>query len=92
MFEGNYVLWLSLIVFLPAAGALLLAFLPRDQHDLLRYFTLAVTGVTMALAVMVFLVPASSGGGESTYFQWNPLNEASSSMQNVFNVPWIPSF
>ncbi len=92
MFNENYVLWLSLIVFLPAVGALLLAFLPRDQHDLLRYFTLAVTGVVLVLSILAFLVPPGGGATQGTYFDFNGFNEASAYMQNVFNVPWIPSF
>ncbi|MCO6459399.1 MAG: NADH-quinone oxidoreductase subunit M [Pirellulaceae bacterium] len=92
MFDGNYVLWLSLIVFLPAAGALVLAFLPRDQHDLLRYFTLAVTGAVLALTVLAFLVPPNPGATEATFFEFNGFREAAAYMQNVFNVAWIPSF
>jgi len=42
---------LSLITFLPLLGAFLLLFIPRDNHGLLRGFTLAVTIVTFLLSL-----------------------------------------
>ncbi len=76
------VLLLSAIVFLPALGAIVLAFLPSDKPDVLRYFTLAVTAVVLVLCVLGFFVADSE-----TYY-----NPAQASMQNAFNIPWIPTF
>jgi NADH:ubiquinone oxidoreductase subunit 4 (subunit M) len=75
-------LWLlSLIVFAPVIGAILLAFLPSDKHDVLRLVTLATTGVVVALTIFGLLV------AEDTKF-----DPAQGTMQDVFNVAWIPSF
>jgi NADH:ubiquinone oxidoreductase subunit 4 (subunit M) len=75
-------LWLlSLIVFAPVIGAILLAFLPSDKHDVLRLVTLATTGVVVALTVFGLLV------ADETKF-----DAAQGTMQDTFNVAWIPSF
>src|SRR5512147_1153481 len=42
---------LSLLTFLPLAGAILLLFFPKDNHGLLRGFTLAVTIVTFLASI-----------------------------------------
>jgi len=73
---------LSLIVFLPAAGAILLAFIPGDKADVIRYVTLAVTAAVVVLCLVGFF-----GKETPTYF-----SDAQASMQNVFTLPWIPSF
>jgi len=75
-------LLLTAIVFLPALGAILLAFMPGDKPDVLRYFTLAVTAVVLVLCVLGFFVADSE-----TYY-----NPAQAQMQNAFNIPWIPTF
>lgn len=74
-------LLLSLIVFTPCIGALVLAFVPARQHELLRYITLLTT-----LAVVVLCVLGWFGNGQTRF------NSALGDMQNVFNVAWIPSF
>jgi NADH-quinone oxidoreductase subunit M len=83
--DNPNVLLLSAIVFLPALGALVLAFLPKDQEDLLRSFTLLVTAVVLGLTVVGFLTPSLGG-------QFEHATEAAAYMQDVFNLPWIPSF
>jgi len=72
---------LSLIVFLPALGAVLLAFIPSSNEEWLRYVTLGATVATLALCLVGFL------GDYDTRF-----DVAQASMQSVFNLPWIPSF
>jgi NADH-quinone oxidoreductase subunit M len=72
---------LSLIVFLPAAGAILLAFIPSDKDDMLRYVTLGVTIAVLVLCILGFF------GQNETQF-----DVAQASMQSVFNQAWIPSF
>jgi NADH:ubiquinone oxidoreductase subunit 4 (subunit M) len=76
------VLLLTAIVFLPALGAILLAFLPSDKPDVLRYFTLAITAIVLVVCVLGFFISDSE-----TYY-----NPAQASMQNAFNLPWIPTF
>ena len=72
---------LSLIVFLPAIGAIVLAFVPGSQHETLRYVTLAVTLLVLVLCVVGFF------GGYDTKF-----DTATANMQNAFSLAWIPSF
>ncbi|MEX2317445.1 MAG: NADH-quinone oxidoreductase subunit M [Pirellulales bacterium] len=80
--ESSYVTLLSLIVFLPAAGGLALAFFPREKPNAMKMFTLVVTAVVFLLSVIMAL----PGDGE-----WQ-FNAAVSEMQKVFSVEWIPSF
>jgi len=77
------IILLSLIVFLPALGAIVLAFVPSNQHETLRYITLGVTLAVLLLCGVGLL------GSTDTSFE---LGAASAYMQNVFNVDWIPSF
>src|SRR5688572_11086491 len=74
-------LLLSLIVFLPALAALLLAFVPSTAHETLRLITLAATLGVTGLCILAFF------GVDETQFQ-----ASSDQMQDVFNVGWIPSF
>jgi NADH:ubiquinone oxidoreductase subunit 4 (subunit M) len=74
-------LLLSLIVFLPVIAAIIIALIPADQVDMIRYITLAATGVVLVLCVMGFL-----GNSPTAY------DTAQAQMQNTFNVAWIPSF
>ncbi len=74
-------LFLSLIVFLPAAGALLLAFIPSKSHNALRGFSLAVTAVVFLLTLGFFMP-----GWQGTF------DTAQAGMQLAFNKAWIPSF
>ncbi|MFV1965555.1 MAG: NuoM family protein [Pirellulaceae bacterium] len=72
---------LSLIVFLPALSALVLGlFVPGNRHDLLRWITLGATAGVLLLCLIGF-------GTHPTSF-----DVGAASMQNVFNVSWIPSF
>ena len=72
---------LSLIVFVPALAALLIAFIPSDKIDAIRWVTLAATAVVMALCVYAFFSDAPT-----------KFDTAVGTMQSVFHVPWIPSF
>ncbi len=74
-------LLLTALIFLPSLGALVLAFLPSDKPDLLRYFTLATTIVVFVLMIMGFAF-----GGSTTF------NPELGTMQDIVNVPWIPTF
>ena len=78
----TYVLLLSFIVFAPVIGAVLLVFFPGTKHDLMRFFTLAVT-----LLVLLPTIWMALPGGQTGQFQM-----AAASMQNVVQLPWIPSF
>ncbi len=81
--ESSYALLLSVVVFLPALAALVLAFLPKDQPE-------AIKGVSLAATVIVFLItawmaiPANSATGQ---FQLG-----THELQNAFSISWVPSF
>ncbi len=81
----TYCLLLSLIVFLPCLGALVLAFVPRKNLDLLRWITFAVTAAVFALSVFAFMASNSPAHFKS-------VGDAARYMQDVFNYSWIPSF
>jgi NADH-quinone oxidoreductase subunit M len=70
-------------VFLPAVGALALAFFPRKAEDASRWFALAVTAVTFLITAWM----AIPGDGKSAQFQIGVAE-----MQNVFTVSWLPNF
>ena len=75
---------LSLIIFLPAAGALVLCFMPGKQHDAMRWFSLLVSFLVFLLTAWI-AIPA--GGSGASRFALG-----TAAMQHVVNVPWIPSF
>ena len=75
---------LSIVVFLPALGALLVAFVPRDQPDLMKLTTLGVTVAVFLLTVWM-AIPA----GETCGLRFSL---GVPEMQGAFSVPWIPYF
>jgi NADH-quinone oxidoreductase subunit M len=83
--ENPYILPLSLVTFLPALGALVLAFFPRDTKSAMRWFTLTITVVVFLLTV--WLAIPRPEGADTPQFKLGV-----SSMQDLFSVPWIKSF
>jgi NADH-quinone oxidoreductase subunit M len=81
--ESTYVTLLSLVVFLPAAGALALAFFPREQTEAMKWFSLVVTAVVFLLTAIMAL--PSQGDG------WQ-FDISVAEMQKVFAISWIPTF
>ena len=77
---------LSLIIFLPALGALLIGLLPKGRDNLFKQVALATTLVVAALTVFVAM-PATPGGTSSSGFEMGKAQ-----MQYAFSVPWIESF
>ncbi len=80
--ESTYLTLLSTVVFLPALGALVLAFFPREKTEAMKYFALGVT----ALVFLLTLIMALPSAGD-----WQ-FDAAVTDMQKVFSVGWIPSF
>ena len=64
---------LSAIVFLPALGALVLAFIPGNRATEIRWATLVLTLVVLALCVFGLLT------------QFETVGEDAKQMQQVFN-------
>ena len=76
----NPAAWLlSLIVFLPAIGAILLCLpiFPKDKPDAMKFFSLGVT-----ILVLIAVV-----GGAAM-----PFDIEVAEMQSAFSISWIPSF
>jgi NADH-quinone oxidoreductase subunit M len=89
----NSFVLLSLVIFLPAAGALGIAFIPREREEFVKLFSLLVTMAVFLLTVaMIVPMPwgglSSSGGVEwSVWFKPGKM-----SMQHAVTLPWIRSF
>src|SRR5215475_3724190 len=83
--ENPYIVPLSLITFLPALGALALAFFPRESKGAIRWFTLAITVVVFLLTAWL-AIPRPEGANTPQF------SLSVASMQDMFSVPWIQSF
>src|SRR6187455_561953 len=81
---------LSLTIFLPVVGALVLTLpiFPKDKPDAIRLFTLGVTIVVFLLTIYLCL-PAGDQP-DTGKFSFAP--ERVASIQNAVSIPWIPSF
>jgi NADH-quinone oxidoreductase subunit M len=86
--DNPYIFPLSLITFLPAIGALALAFFPKDNKNAMRRFTFAITAVVFIITVWMAL-PRPEG---STSARFDVRTPAVAEMQDLFSVPWIKSF
>ncbi len=73
--------YLSLMVFLPALGALALAFFPRGNDEAIKYTSLGFTIATCLLAFGLFL---HNGGVDFA--------PHTARMQHLIALPWIPTF
>ena len=78
-------IFLSLLVFLPALGALALAFFPKDKPDALKMGALAVTAATFALSAWMLCPGDPAVDGVQ-------FRAGVDTLQNAFSVDWIPSF
>jgi NADH-quinone oxidoreductase subunit M len=77
---------LSLIIFVPALGALLISLLPKGRDNLFKQVALATTLIVAALTVYV-AIPATPGAEAATGFEMGKAQ-----MQYAFSIPWIESF
>lgn len=68
---------LSLIVWLPTLGALILLFLPRTQETMHRQVALAISTVVFIISLGLLTTTAETAQGVMTFTE---------------NVPWIPSW
>ncbi|MHB8900304.1 MAG: complex I subunit 4 family protein, partial [Thermoguttaceae bacterium] len=83
---ANPAILLSLIIFLPSLGALVIGLLPRGRENLYRQAALATTIVVAALTVLAAM-PRAPGGGSQLGFE-----VGKAQMQYAFSLPWIESF
>jgi len=79
---SNAVILLSLVIFLPTAGAFVLLFLPKEQDELLKRFALGVTAAVFLLTVFI-AIPLDGPA---------PFMPDTAGMQQAFSLKWIPSF
>ncbi|MHC4399703.1 MAG: complex I subunit 4 family protein [Planctomycetota bacterium] len=77
---------LSLIIFLPAFGALVICFMPKERGDLVKAFSLYVT-VAVFLVTAAMAIPGFGGEESPLCFE-----QGKAEMQHHFSVPWIESF
>ena len=68
--------WLSLVIFLPAAGALLLAFIPKERVGLIKAIALGTALLAFAASLLVVVQFDSHAAG----------------FQMKESVDWIPAF
>lgn len=78
---------LSLVIFLPALGALVLCVIPRASDEWMRRFSLLVTVAVLVLTVWL-AIPAGEPGGEQT----GRFALGTPAIQNIVYHPWIPGF
>ena len=78
---------LSLLIFLPALGALLIAFVPKDKSDFMKLVALLFTAAVFALSLWM-AIPGAAGDDASS----GPFNIGAEEMQNIYRAAWIPSF
>ncbi len=85
--ENPHVLFLSLLVFLPALGALLIAtpLFGKGNEELTKRFAFGFTVIVFLMSIWMAIPGASPN-------QFSFDGDAVSEMQMVFNLPWIPSF
>lgn len=84
--DNPYFWPLTILVFLPAAGSLILLLLPRENTETIKRVSLLFTVLVFA-ATVVMALPGISGGPH-----FSLATSAVSEMQNVFQVNWIPAF
>src|SRR6516225_7664923 len=48
-------LWMSAVVFIPSVFALLLIFVPRGKEEVMRWLSLAGTGLTLGASIGMFI-------------------------------------
>ena len=85
----NPYLWpLTLLVFLPALGSLVLLLLPRDSHELIKRVSLFVTVLVVFVATVVMATSRASPAAPTSHLPRMRFQQ----MQSVFQVSWIPAF
>jgi NADH:ubiquinone oxidoreductase subunit 4 (chain M) len=66
---------LSLLIWLPILGAIVVAFIPRDKEDIIRYTSAAFTGLQFIVAIQL----------------WRKFEPENGGMQFMERLDWIPS-
>ena len=88
MADLNNLIFLSLIVFLPAAAGLVICFVPRGREEFVKLFSIAITAVVFLLTAWM-AIPVSAKSPVPRFALSGPEAQG---MQHVVNIPWIPAF
>ncbi len=83
-----YVVPLTLLVFLPALGALALAFFPKDRPETVKRFALFITIITFVISAWLAWAPGAGAAKPDTA----RFATGVAHMQDMFSMPWISSF
>jgi NADH-quinone oxidoreductase subunit M len=67
---------LSIILFVPLAGAVLVLFIPRGKEDWIKGLSIAISLIPLVLSIWIWLGVTNAGGGKMQYAE----------------APWIPAF
>src|SRR5262249_27471831 len=73
---------LTMMIFFPILGALLVLFVPRGKDGLVKWVALAAAAAPMALAVMLY----------QQYDRTFSMQSGNSGLQFIQRAVWIPSF
>jgi len=76
---------LSLVVFLPAAGALAIMLMSKEREDFVKLFSFMITLAVFSLTAWL-AIPSLSAGDPATFVV------GQAAMQQTFSIPWIPAF
>jgi len=76
---------LSLIVFLPAAGALAIAVMSKEREDFIKLFSFMITLAVFLLTAWL-AIPWWGTGDAATFVV------GQAGMQQAFSIPWIPAY
>jgi NADH-quinone oxidoreductase subunit M len=80
-----YVLFLSLVVFLPAIASVVLLFLSRENTEGIKWVSMITTVIVFVLTL--YMAFPSAEGVDNVQFEMG-----AAEMQSVFNHEWIPTF
>ena len=66
---------LSLLIWLPILGSIIVVLIPRDKEDIIRYASVGFTGLQFIIAIQL----------------WRKFEPENGSMQFMERLDWIPS-
>ena len=90
---NNFVIgYMSLLIFLPAIGALVLSLFPARRPELIKLIAFGFTAMVFLMTLWM-AVPDVSSASDTVRFSFDPeTREAVAQMQHAFSLGWIPSF
>jgi NADH-quinone oxidoreductase subunit M len=80
--DTSYAYFLTILIFLPALGALALAFYPKEDTKGMKFVSLVITLVVLAMSLAMFFVSPESP------MRFSP---GVADLQQTCSIPWIPA-